>query len=370
MPKIGETGIYFHIPFCSKKCPYCHFFVIPHKKDLEDLLISNLKKEWQWRKPLLENKEILTVYFGGGTPSLLGPHTIAELLEMVGSSPKEVTLEVNPETVSYEKMAAYKKAGVNRISLGIQSLDDTELVVLGRGHAASKATWAIQTAKDAGFENITIDLMFELPGQTLATWERTLNQAVQLPITHISLYNLTFEPHTSFYKRQKELLPLVPNDEMKVAMLKMAIAKFESSEFKRYEISAFAKEGFTSLHNTGYWLARPFLGFGPSAFSFWEQKRFRNACSLQGWSDALAKGLSPVDFEEQLSPQDSFNELFAVQLRMLDGVDLANRGSVPTRAQDAIARLLQDGFLAQEETRVRLTEKGLLFYDDVASTLI
>ena len=223
MPKTGKLSVYFHIPFCTKKCPYCHFFVIPHKKTSEEQLIAGLKKEWQWRKPLLQGKEILTVYFGGGTPSLLEPDTISELLEMVGGNPTEITLEVNPETVSYERMAAYKKAGVNRISIGVQSLDDSELITLGRNHGVSKASDAIKITKDAGFDNITIDLMFELPNQTLASWEKTLSKATQLPITHLSLYNLTFEPHTSFYKKQKELLPLIANEENRAAMLEMAI---------------------------------------------------------------------------------------------------------------------------------------------------
>lgn len=370
MPKTGEVSLYFHIPFCSCKCPYCHFYVLPYRKDLEAILISALKKEWSWRAPLLEDKEILTVYFGGGTPSLLDPTLISELLKMVGGSPKEVTLEVNPETVSYERMVAYKRAGVNRISIGIQSLDNSELLLLGRNHVPSKAIEAVTTTKKAGFENITIDLMFELPHQTLASWQRTLDRVIELPITHISLYNLTFEPHTAFYKRQKELTALLPSDETKVEMLDMAIEKFEQASFKRYEISAFAKEGFPSLHNSGYWLARPFLGFGPSAFSFWEKKRFRNACSLQSWARALSEGNSPVDFEEKLSDEDSFNELLAVQLRMLAGIDLSNKTPPPPKTKEAISHLVQEGFLIQKANHLSLSEKGKLFYDSVASALI
>ena len=370
MPKTGEISLYFHIPFCTKKCPYCHFFVIPHKTSLEECLIAGFKRETQWRKAAIEAREILTVYFGGGTPSLLAPETIGELIAMVGGSPKETTLEVNPETVTLQRMIEYRNVGVNRVSIGVQSLADEELLVLGRGHAGSKAAHAVHIAKEAGFDNITIDLMFELPNQTLASWERTLAQAVELPITHLSLYNLTFEPHTSFYKRQKELLPLVPNDDTKTAMLQLAVAMLESAGLKRYEISAFAKEGFTSLHNTGYWKARPFLGFGPSAFSYFEGKRFRNACSLQAWSEALSTGSSPVDFEEQLSADAAFNELLAVELRLLCGVDLSTRASPPSQTQHAISRLIAEGLLLQEATTLRLSEKGLLFYDDVASSLI
>jgi oxygen-independent coproporphyrinogen-3 oxidase len=370
MPKTGKIGIYFHIPFCAKKCPYCHFFVVPYKKNYEEQFISSLKKEWNWRKPLLKDREILTVYFGGGTPSLLEPHLIGELLDMLGTTPQEITLEVNPETVSYERMVSYRKAGINRISIGIQSLDDSELITLGRNHAATKAADAVKITKDAGFENITIDLMFELPNQTLASWEKTLSKAIELPITHLSLYNLTFEPHTSFYKNQNKLLPLIPSEENKIAMLEMAIEKLESSGLKRYEISAFAKDGFASLHNTGYWLGRPFIGFGPSAFSFWERKRFRNTCSLQSWEDALANGSSPVDFEEQLSDEDSYNELLAVQLRMNAGVDLESRGLMPDRTRTTLSHLVKDGFLIQNQSLVQLTEKGRLFYDDVASELI
>jgi oxygen-independent coproporphyrinogen-3 oxidase len=370
MPKTGEISLYYHIPFCTKKCPYCHFFVIPHKTSLEACLIEGFKREMQWRKAALEEREILTVYFGGGTPSLLAPEIIGELIAMVGGSPKEITLELNPETVIFQRMEEYKKAGVNRVSIGVQSLAEEELLVLGRGHASSKAIDAVHIAKEAGFDNITIDLMFELPNQTLASWERTLAKAVALPITHLSLYNLTFEPHTSFHKRQKELLPLVPNDDTKAAMLQLAVAMLESAGLMRYEISAFAKDGFTSLHNTGYWKARPFLGFGPSAFSYFEGKRFRNACSLQTWSEALRTGSSPVDFEEQLCADAAFNELLAIELRLLSGVNLSTRSPLPSQTQASISRLIGEGLLLQEATTLRLSDKGLLFYDDVASLII
>lgn len=377
MQGIGEReqiGLYFHIPFCSKKCPYCHFYVVPYREDREKDFLDALEKEWQKRRKMIGCKEVFTLYFGGGTPSLLTPLSIRKLIEMTGATPREVTLEANPETISLDRMIAFKKAGVNRLSIGVQSLVDGELTVLGRRHGSSKAIDSIKIAHDAGFENISIDLMFELPGQTLRSWEHTLERAVSLPITHLSLYNLTFEPHTPFHLRKKELIPLLPEEEIKKTMLDMAINRFKEAGLQRYEISAFAKEGFVSLHNTGYWLARPFLGLGPSAFSFWEKKRFRNVCSLNKWAECLAQDLNPCDFEEQLSQEDSFNELLAVQLRLVGGVNRQafedKNGPTPPRTKNAIARLITEGLLIEQKNQITLTEKGLLFYDSVAEELV
>ncbi len=377
MPKIGErhgqASLYWHIPFCTHKCPYCHFYVLPHHPLLEKKLLDGLKLEWMWRKPLLQDRSITSIYFGGGTPSLLEPESIASILAMTPKA-QEITLEVNPETVTLKRMRDFRQAGINRISIGIQSLDDDELQLLGRGHAAKKAIEAVHTTAEAGFDNITVDLMFELPKQTLDSWKRTLDEVVKLPIQHLSLYNLTFEPHTVFFKKRLELLPLLPNDETRLAMLEIAIQKLEEAGLHRYEISAFAKEGYPSKHNSGYWLARPFLGLGPSAFSYWEGKRFQNASSLQHWYKALEDGKSPVDFEEKLSSEGSFNELLAVQLRLLSGVDLEEfqkrHGAIPKTTETALQKLIEEGWLLADGDHLRLSKKGTLFYDTIAAEII
>ncbi len=378
MQKTGDSlegiGLYFHIPFCSRKCPYCHFYVIPYREEFEKKLLQGLDREWHYRQPLIQDKSIKTIYFGGGTPSLLPAVAFADLLSKIACQAEEITLEVNPETVSLDKMKEFRTAGINRISLGVQSLDDRELHLLGRQHAAKKAIDAVQIAAEAGFENISIDLMFELPGQTLASWERTLDRVVDLPITHLSLYNLTFEPHTQFFKRRRTLEALLPDETERLNMLQMAVGKLPQAGLHRYEISAFAKSGYHSRHNSGYWLARPFMGFGPSAFSYWEGKRFQNACSLQQWADALEGARSPVEFEEQLPPPEAFNELLAVQLRMLDGVNLKKfqerHGTMPEATSMAIEKLIKQEWLTPHGDQLCLSEQGLLFYDSVATEIL
>lgn len=325
--------------------------------------------------PKLQGKRLVSIYFGGGTPSLLGAQYLETLLQTVRSADIEIapdceiTLEVNPEQVTLPLMQSFAAIGINRISLGVQSLDDSALNTLERQHSAQGAIAAIEKTAQAGIGNISIDLMYDLPGQTVASWERTLEQVEKLPIRHLSLYNLTFEPQTVFFKRKKELVPLLPHPEQSLEMLQMAVALLEKIGLKRYEISAFAKSGFASRHNSGYWLARPFLGFGPSAFSYWEKKRFRNVANLSKYHRALTENLSPVDFEEQLPFPEDVHELLAVQLRLLEGVDLSHF-TLPAATHTTLRQLQEKGWLAQQEGRIALTEQGRLFYDSVAEALI
>jgi oxygen-independent coproporphyrinogen-3 oxidase len=358
-------SLYIHVPFCAKKCPYCHFFVVPSSHAAHDEYLRSLKKEWDLIQPLIQDKEIVSVYFGGGTPSLLGPQKIGDILSWITCN-GEITLEANPDDVTLEKMTAFNAAGVNRVSLGIQSLDNPLLKTLGRLHTAQKAIEAVHLTSQAGISNITVDLMYELPGQTLKTWQNTLDQLRDLPITHLSLYNLTFEPGAVFYKKQKELSPLLPSPDDSLAMLNAACASLQDMGLERYEISAFAKPGFQSLHNTGYWTGRPFLGLGPSAFSFWEGRRFRNVCHLKKWPDLLSQNILPRDFDEKLSPLSSLHERLAVRLRMLDG---APRHEFPVAA-DLLEKLQAKGWIQITPTTIRLTEQGRLFYDSVAEEII
>lgn len=329
--------------------------------------MDSLRLEWDQNKHLVSGKQIVSVYFGGGTPFLIGPEAISEILSWIKPPPAaEITLEANPEDVTLPAMQAFAEAGISRVSLGVQSLDNPLLKLLGRHHSAEQAISAIHAVRKAGISNVTIDLMYEIPQQTLSSWKNTLFQLENLPITHLSLYNLTIEPRTVFYKNRAELTPQLPSSEESLHMLNYATQFLEKMGLKRYEISAFAKDGFTSRHNTGYWTGRPFLGFGPSAFSFWEGKRYRNVCDLKKYSSLLQSGSSPIDFTEQLSPLASLHERLAVNLRMLEGVDPKE-----FPACDALYRKLQEkGWLHLDKQRARLTEQGLLFYDCVAEEII
>ncbi|MBS0621288.1 MAG: radical SAM family heme chaperone HemW [Verrucomicrobia bacterium] len=369
---IGEISLYFHIPFCSKKCPYCHFFVLPDQANLKEKFVKALHQELALRLPLIEGKKIVSIYFGGGTPTKLPPKAFQSILEALPplGSDVEITLETNPEDVSLPLIQEFKSLGINRISMGVQSLDDAELQTLGRQHSAIKALSAIETIQGAGISNLSIDLMFELPGQTLASWERTLARLTTLPIAHLSLYNLTFEPHTQFFKKQKALLPRLPPQEERLTMLESAISHLTAIGLERYEISAFARSGAYSRHNTGYWVGRPFLGLGPSAFSYWEGERFSNVSHLGKYAESLQNGAFPVDFRETLPPEKALRELLAIALRLTCGVNLSTFSSLPLNLQATCDQLIQRGWLYRQGETLRLTSQGQLFYDAVATELV
>lgn len=375
----NELSLYFHIPFCTRKCDYCHFYVIPDKELHKELLLQGLQKEWQLWAPQFKGRELRSIYFGGGTPSLFGPEKIGAVIDWImpffPDAAPEITLEVNPENVTAPLMKAYREAGINRVSMGVQSLDNSLLATLTRRHDAQKAIQALNETYQSGIDNISIDLMYELPSQTLEHWKKTLEQVRQLPISHLSLYNLTFEPHTAFYKRKETLIPLLPKEEINLEMYELAVSELETMQLHQYEISAFAKPGRHSIHNTGYWLGRDFIGFGPSAFSYWEGKRFSNVANINRYCKALEEGLPTHDFEEKLPPQEHRKELLAVALRLKQGVDLRrfanSHGALDEETLASIQRLINEGLLAISDTgRCHLTHRGILFYDSVASEII
>lgn len=372
-----KVSLYFHVPFCTHKCAYCHFYVIPDKDPFKAQWLEGVRCEWQRWRHQLADKRVVSVYFGGGTPSLIGPGAISEIMSWIRPilcEGAEVTLEANPENISQELMSAYAAAGVNRVSIGIQTLDSALLKRLERLHSPHKALEAVHATSLAGIENISVDLMYDLPGQTLKGWEETLEQVRRLPITHLSLYNLTIEPHTVFFKYRKSLYKELPDPETSLAMYLKAIAMLEEVGLMQYEISAFAKGEHASRHNSGYWTGRPFLGIGPSAFSFWEGKRFRNVAHLGRYCKALAAGESPVDFEEELSAEAGRCERLAIHLRLLAGVDLrafeSECEALSKETMEALLRLEEQGMVMRKNKLIALTSKGILFYDTVATELV
>lgn len=374
----NEISLYFHVPFCTHKCAYCHFYVIPDKDSFKIQYMDSLRLEWEKWRSLLQDKQITTVYFGGGTPALLGPKAIGDILDWVRScslsSDAEITLEANPENITRDLMSAYASVGINRISIGVQTLDSHLLTVLDRKHSAEKSIQAVHATAEAGISNISIDLMYDLPGQTLASWQRTLKAAAQLPITHLSLYNLTIEPHTVFFKHEKNLRKQMPDPETSLQMYQQAVDILQENGLFQYEISAFAKPNYQSRHNVGYWTARPFLGLGPSAFSYWQGRRFRNVANLSKYSKALNEGLSPIDFDEQLDAEAQRRELLVIELRLVEGVCFKSfekkHGTLDNETIDTLKRLKEEGLMDFTPERVRLTKRGILFYDTIASRLI
>ncbi len=361
----SPISLYIHVPFCTKKCPYCHFFVIPHTSAHERRYLLALEKEMDLICPFLENRELISLYFGGGTPSLLDPSTLASIIAKY-STAKEITLEINPERITLEKLRAFKEAGINRASFGVQSFDKDLLKVLGREHSAKDAICAVEMCQQAGIDNISIDLMYDLPHQTLDSWKYSLDQAIKLPITHLSLYNLTIEPHTSYFKNEARLRPYQPSEEDSAAMYLLAQEVFSSNGFEQYEISAFARDGRISLHNTGYWQARDFIGLGPSAFSDYQKERWRNVAHLERYCKALFSGQSPIDMREKLSLERRFREELVIALRLLKGVDI----QLDDLLAKSVAKLEAQKLLTYQNSHLQLTARGVLFYDEVAAELI
>lgn len=372
-------SLYFHIPFCSKKCDYCHFYVLPDKQIFKDRLVEGLHSEWLSVSKIFKGKRLRSIYFGGGTPTLLGPKSIQTILSWIhkyfGSLDEvEVTLEANPEEINLDLMQSYAQVGVNRISMGIQSLDDHLLKLLSRQHSAEKAVTAVHKVYEAGISNISVDLMYDLPQQTVESWKNTLKEVTDLPITHLSLYNLTIEPHTVFFKKRENIKKFLPDEDTSLKIYEMALEEFENCGLEQYEISAFHRKKSYSRHNVGYWIGRPFLGFGPSAFSYWQGKRFRNVANLHKYSRGLAIGESVVDFEEKLLDKAKIRELFAINLRLKEGIDLHHfemrHGEIDKELLSTIDKLCEDGMLSQIESHVSLTNRGRLFYDTVAAEIV
>jgi oxygen-independent coproporphyrinogen III oxidase len=361
-----EISLYFHIPFCRKKCPYCSFYVIPENERQEIQLFQALKLEWRLYERFIKKRKVVSIYFGGGTPSLFNPKYIETILSWINPDRSvEITLEANPENICKETVRPLVDIGINRISLGVQSFDEKTLQLLQRGHTPQKASQAIEDVASSGIENISIDLMYEIPTQKIDSWIATVNYALEMPITHLSLYNLTFEPRTVFFKNKSTLVPQLPSSAQSLEMLNFAVDCIEK-KLKRYEISAFAKNGFESKHNSGYWKGIDFLGFGPSAFSYWEGSRYQNFCNLQKYSRALDEGKSPIAFTEKLSPTAALHEKLAIALRLLDGVKIAK---YPI-ASEIYHKLINKGWLCVENGIAKLTKQGLLFYDSVAEEIV
>ena len=369
------TGsLYFHVPFCKKKCPYCHFFVINGEQKHIDHYLHALYQEWKLKEEEATAQPLESIYFGGGTPTEIGAEGIGQILSWVKEKATilpncEITVETNPENVTPKLIQELLHHGVNRLSIGVQSFVDENLIQIGRAHSSSSAQNAIHTAYENGMKNITIDLMYDLPHQTVASFSHTLDVLSTLPISHLSLYNLVVEPGSAYYRKKEQIEKSQPHDSESLKLLQMAIEAIEAMGLKRYEISAFAKPGFEAVHNSRYWLGKTFYGLGPSAFSYSEGKRYQNVCNLPKYCHSLENGVIPIDFEEKLPYPRNVQELLAVELRLLKGVDL-NKFNLPDSLLQTLERLIERGWLKKSQSKVSLSDDGILFYDSLASEIV
>ena len=375
------SRIYIHTPYCRQKCPYCAFYSIPSAGTDEiaaytELLHGELELA---AAQSTGSGRIDSVYFGGGTPSLLESAQIERLLRHIDrvfnlDSSAEITLETNPGTVDSGKLAAFRAAGINRLSIGVQSFDDRLLAALGRIHSAHESRNTIAAAHAAGFAAIGIDLICALPGQNLAQWSQELHTAASLAPQHISVYGLTIEENTPFAQQFPEESPLLPDDELAAAMLEQAHAQLGNQGYEHYEIANYARPGYRSRHNSGYWRRDGYLGLGAGAHSFFRTgstgKRFSNHADITRYRSDILAGTLPTSESTQLSREDAMAEAMYLGLRLKDGIDfetfrLEYGVSPAARYQTAIDELLKHGLLEPTAGGVRLTLRGMLLSNQV-----
>lgn len=319
------AGIYIHIPFCKKKCSYCDFYSIGFRNEF-DSYKELIKKEIDYRKSFLNNEEIETIYFGGGTPSLIPESDISTIVQHIKSTfnvseNPEITLEANPDDLTSEKLETFLKTGINRLSIGIQSFSNQELKLLGRRHDAESAKKSIRLAQKVGFKNISIDLIYGLPESTLKSWENTLNESFAVNVQHLSCYHLTYEEGTPFHRKLIKGTIKEIDEELSEQQFLMMRDMTSKNGFLHYEVSNFAKDGFISKHNTSYWKGYSYLGLGPSAHSYDGQVRQWNTRSYDEWARNIESGNIKLE-GETLDTIKKFNEILLTRLRTIWGIDL------------------------------------------------
>ena len=380
--KVGEAaplGIYVHAPFCVSHCTYCDFFTRPFTGEAEvTRFVDSLVTEMAATATALNllGRKADTLYVGGGTPSLLPPRDLDRILEQVRKlfrvdGDAEVSLEANPESVTREKMRAYRESGVNRISLGVQSFQRGILATLGRAHGPEEAVRAVSEIRSSGISNLSLDLMLALPGQTRASLEADLKTAVNLEPDHLSAYLLEMDKESALRIRieRGELAP--PSQEESAEMYETVFTLLERSGFRHYEISSFCRPGRECRHNVKYWTDRPFVGFGRSAWSYLEGKRWRVARDLEGYLEAARCGVPPVHETESGGRKERMEEAIFAGLRLLDGVDLEAVGRAYSVADPsvlygpALEELEEAGLVRRDGPRLSLTRRGLPLANEV-----
>jgi oxygen-independent coproporphyrinogen III oxidase len=370
------AGIYLHIPFCKQACVYCNFYFSTSMKNKNDI-VAALLKESEMRRNYLAHEPVETIYFGGGTPSLLTAEELLRVMEKLRQTfevtpDAEITWEANPDDISSRTLKAWKKAGVNRLSIGIQSFFEQDLRWMNRAHDAQQAQDSIHACKEEGF-NLTIDLIYGTPSLSDGNWIKNLELSVALDIPHLSCYALTVEPGTALYK--KMLLQEGPSIDSadQARQFTLMVASLQSAGYDHYEISNFARPGKRSRHNTGYWLGKPYLGLGPSAHSYNRTSRQWNVSSNRRYLDSLAKGELPFE-KEELTPVQMLNEYLMVSLRMAEGINLDYfKTAFGEQATASLNRqcepYIQRGRMILSDGRLKLTEAGKLFADGIAADL-
>ena len=378
-PERDKLGIYIHIPFCRSKCDYCDFYSLAGREDRMDDYQKALLAHLAETAPLAKGIPVDTIYFGGGTPSYYGDKRLRELLAAIEKlftveKGAEITLEANPDSVDLKALKRLRKAGFNRLSLGMQSACPAELQAVHRPHTPQQTDAAVTAAKKAGFKNLSLDLIYGLPGQTMEEWKASVEHALSLIPQHLSCYGLKVEEGTPLARRV-EAGEVLPDDDRQADMYLWTVGRLERAGYPQYEISNFAKPGFPSRHNLRYWQLRPYIGFGPGAHSDFGGRRYSWVRDLDGYIDGVLKGGAILDSEELIPQRERGCEYLMLRLRTVEGIEeWEYRGTYFMDFAPLEARL--EEFRAQgwaektEAGRWRLTPKGFLVSNQLIGDLL
>ena len=373
-----KLGLYVHIPFCRSKCDYCDFYSLAGKEgrmdDYQKALLAHMKET----APLTRGWQVDTVYFGGGTPSFYGEKRLREVLKTVAkrfdlAKDAEITVECNPDSVDKKVFQALRRAGVNRISLGVQSAHDCELNCLHRPHTFQQAQRAVAAAREAKIKNISLDLIYGLPNQDMAGWRDTVEQVLELEPEHLSCYGLKVEPGTPLDDRVVRGEKL-PDDDQQADLYLWTVGRLERAGYPQYEISNFAKPGYESRHNLRYWLTRPYIGFGPGAHSDFGGRRYSFVRDLEGYIKGVLEGGSLLDSEDLIPQRERGGEYLMLRLRTAQGIEeweyrsayFMDFAPLETRLRQFQAQ----GWAEQAGGRWRLTPKGFLVSNQLIGDLL
>ena len=372
------AGIYIHIPFCKRRCIYCDFFSTTQSEKKAEY-VHALVRELEIRKDYLDNEEIETIYLGGGTPSQLSQEELEEIFAYIYKVYKvtpdaEITLEANPDDLTPEYVAMLRTLPFNRISMGIQTFQEETLKLLHRRHTAQQAIEAFRRCKEAGFQNISIDLMYGLPGETLDTWEQDLQQAIDLHPEHISAYHLIYEEGTALWNLREQNKVEEAEEELSLTLFKTLIERLTKAGYQHYEISNFCLPGLHSRHNSSYWTGKKYLGCGPSAHSFDGTSRQWNVSSLEQYLKGIHT--SQPDFEiEELDLYTRYNDFVITSIRTCWGMPLSQlRTTYGETLYNYCLRMakphIQQGVLEIKEDTLKLTSEGIFISDGIMSDLL
>jgi oxygen-independent coproporphyrinogen III oxidase len=372
------AGIYIHIPFCRQKCYYCDFYKTVNVTQTDNFLVT-IKKEAELRKDYISNEKVRTIYFGGGTPSVLTGDQLLFVMKFLNDCfsvmpDAEITFEANPDDLTKEYLQLLKHVGINRLSIGVQSFQNEHLKKMNRRHNTEQAIHSIENAASAGFSNLSADLIYGLPGLTTEEWKSSLQQMFRLPVVHLSAYHLTYHQGTPFFTWLKKGTLKELSENESIEQFDLLMDEAEKAGFEQYEISNFARNGLYSKHNSAYWTGEKYLGLGPSAHSFNGDSRRWNVAHVDGYIRGIENNTSWFE-EEKLSEKDKFNEYILTRIRTKWGISvqeiekqfgLKYAGMVKKEA----TKYLLSGKMIEKDGIYTLTRKGLFVSDDLMTNFM